>query len=56
LVLAEHVLNEKEFARAWMTRPHPELGGKAPVEAAKTELGARRVEDILMRILFGLPV
>ncbi|MBS1821636.1 MAG: DUF2384 domain-containing protein [Acidobacteria bacterium] len=56
LALAEYVLDDKQFAREWMTQPHLELDGRAPVDAAQTELGARRVEDILMRILFGLPV
>jgi uncharacterized protein (DUF2384 family) len=35
---------------------HPELNGRRPVDAALSELGARQVEDIVMRALHGLPV
>ena len=56
LAAAEYVLADKEDAREWMSKPHPELQGQAPVEAARTELGARRVEAVLERLLFGLPV
>jgi uncharacterized protein (DUF2384 family) len=35
--------------------PHRELNGKTPLEAAQTEIGARRIEAILNRIFFGLP-
>jgi uncharacterized protein (DUF2384 family) len=31
------------------------LAGKAPLNAAMTELGARQVEDLLAKILHGLP-
>lgn len=56
LAAAEYVLNDKDEGREWMSRPHPELDGQSPVDAARTELGARRVEELLARILFGLPV
>ena len=56
LAAAQFVLNDKDEGREWMIRPHPELDGQSPVEAARTELGARRVEELLGRILFGLPV
>jgi uncharacterized protein (DUF2384 family) len=36
-------------------RPHPELGGKTPIEAASTELGARQVEEILDWLFYGVP-
>ncbi len=38
-----------------MSAPHRELGGKTPIEAARTEIGARRVEAVLNKLFFGLP-
>jgi putative toxin-antitoxin system antitoxin component (TIGR02293 family) len=52
---AEYAWNDQDDAREWLMRPHPELAGKAPIEAASTELGARQVEGILDRLLHGLP-
>ncbi len=52
---AEHVWDDRGEAREWLMRPHPELGGRAPVELARTELGARRVEELLDRLFYGLP-
>ena len=37
-----------------MTTPHPELEGRSPLDAAKTDLGARRVEQVLNALEFGL--
>jgi putative toxin-antitoxin system antitoxin component (TIGR02293 family) len=56
LAAAEHVWDDREQARQWMSKPHRELGGKTPLEAARTELGARRVESLLDKLYFGLPV
>jgi uncharacterized protein (DUF2384 family) len=41
-------------ARAFMTTAHPELDGRTPVEAARTDLGARRTEAILSALKYGL--
>ncbi len=35
--------------------PNRELGGKTPIEASQTEIGARRVEAVLNRLFFALP-
>ena len=43
-------------AREWLWTPHPELDNRPPVLIAMTELGARRVEQILASIAYGLPV
>jgi putative toxin-antitoxin system antitoxin component (TIGR02293 family) len=43
-------------ARDFLTRAHALLEGRAPVEAARTELGARRVEDLIAGLVHGLPV
>jgi putative toxin-antitoxin system antitoxin component (TIGR02293 family) len=56
LAAAEYVWDDQEQAREWMSTPHRELGGKTPLETARTELGARRVEDLLNKLFFGLPV
>ncbi len=56
IALAEHVWDHREDAREWLTKAHPELGGKAPMAAALTELGARQAEEILDKLFFGLPV
>jgi putative toxin-antitoxin system antitoxin component (TIGR02293 family) len=57
VALAEKVWGDDgEAARAFLTSPHPLLDGRAPIEVAGTELGARRVEDVLVGLLHGLPV
>ena len=42
--------------RAFLSNPHPMLGGETPLDAAATDLGAREVESILRAIEAGLPV
>jgi len=42
-------------SRQFLTSPHPLLDDRAPVEAALTEIGARRVEEILAALECGLP-
>lgn len=56
LAAAEYVWDDRENAREWMNAPHRELGGQRPLETARTELGARRVEELLDKLFFGLPV
>jgi putative toxin-antitoxin system antitoxin component (TIGR02293 family) len=56
LAAAEHVWDNRHQAREWMSKPHRELNGQTPLEIARTELGARRVEDLLDKLFFGLPV
>jgi putative toxin-antitoxin system antitoxin component (TIGR02293 family) len=46
----------EEDGRAFLSNPHPMLGGETPLEAAATDLGAREVEAILQAIEYGLPV
>jgi putative toxin-antitoxin system antitoxin component (TIGR02293 family) len=53
---ARHVFGSVEDAREFMHRPHPELQGRRPVDAALTELGGRAVERVLDALAFGLPV
>jgi putative toxin-antitoxin system antitoxin component (TIGR02293 family) len=56
IAAAEAVWDDENDAREWLTRPHPELGDRPPIECALTELGARQVETLLDRLQYGLPV
>lgn len=55
IAAAEYAWNDQEDAREWLTKPHPELGKRPPLELAMTELGARQVEDLLDRLFYGIP-
>lgn len=55
IAAAEYAWNDRGDAREWLTRAHPELGQRTPLESAMTELGARRVEDLLDRLFYGIP-
>ena len=55
LAAAEYVWDDRTQAREWMSKPHRELNDQTPLEAARTELGARRVESLLDWLFFGLP-
>jgi putative toxin-antitoxin system antitoxin component (TIGR02293 family) len=52
---AEYVWEDREQAHEWLARPHAELGNRAPLDCAATELGARQVEEVLARLFYGLP-
>ena len=54
--LAEHVLESREAAQDFLTSPHALLDEQVPVELAATDLGARRVESVLWRLEYSLPV
>ena len=56
LAAAEYVWDDRDLAREWINKPHQELGNQTPLDAACTELGARRVEVLLDKLYFGLPV
>lgn len=56
VAMAEDVWQDREEARRFLTTPHPEIGGKTPLDAALTELGARLAEGVMARIVYGLPV
>jgi len=55
IAAAEYVWDNRDDAREWLTRPHPELENRPPIEAALSELGARRAEDLLDRLFYGIP-
>lgn len=56
MAMAEEVWEDAEDARAFMNEPHALLGEKTPLEMAGTELGARLVERLLMKLEYSLPV
>jgi putative toxin-antitoxin system antitoxin component (TIGR02293 family) len=55
IAMSEEVWQDAEQSRRFLTTPHSEMGGKSPLDAALTELGARQAEEIMARILYGLP-
>jgi putative toxin-antitoxin system antitoxin component (TIGR02293 family) len=56
IAAAEYVWDDADDAREWLMKAHPELDGRTPLQAAETELGARRAEWVLDAIFYGLPV
>jgi len=55
VAMAEEVWQDREQARRFLTTPHAELGHKSPLDAALSELGARQAEEVMARIVYGLP-
>ena len=51
---AEEVFGDAENARQWLTHPQRGLGNAMPLEFAKSELGAREVENLLGRIEYSV--
>ena len=51
---AGEVLGEPEKARKWLKQPNIELGGEIPLELLDTDIGSGLVEDVLLRIKFGI--
>jgi putative toxin-antitoxin system antitoxin component (TIGR02293 family) len=56
MAMAESVWDDHADAQRFMTTTHPLLEGRAPVDVAETDLGARRVEDVLAALEYALPV
>lgn len=51
---AGDVFGDKKSAREWLTHEQAGLGNAVPLEFAKTEIGAREVENLLGRIEYGV--
>jgi putative toxin-antitoxin system antitoxin component (TIGR02293 family) len=51
---AEDVFGDTTAAREWLTNKQAGLGDAVPLEFAKTEIGAREVENLLGRIEYGV--
>ena len=52
--LAEQVLGDPDKAVRWLRRPNRALGQRVPLRELDTDLGAREVEAILVRIEHGV--
>ena len=52
--LAEEILGSRAKATRWLHQPNRALGSATPLHQLDTELGARQVEDILLRIAHGV--
>jgi putative toxin-antitoxin system antitoxin component (TIGR02293 family) len=52
--LACDVFESKDGARAWLKATQFGLSGAVPLEYARTEAGARAVEELLRRIDYGV--
>ena len=53
-VHARRALGTAAEAREFLTAGHPMLEGRTPLDAARTDLGARQVEGILHALEYGL--
>jgi putative toxin-antitoxin system antitoxin component (TIGR02293 family) len=51
---AQYVWNSADEARVFLHAPHPMLRDRAPLDVSLTELGARRVEELLWRLYYGI--
>lgn len=51
---ALRVFNGPAAANLWLNSPQAGLGGALPLDYARTELGAREVENLLGRIEYGV--
>jgi putative toxin-antitoxin system antitoxin component (TIGR02293 family) len=54
--LAVEIWRDEPDARRFLAAPHPELGGDTPLTRARSEIGAREVEEVLDRARYGFPV
>lgn len=51
---AEYVWNSEPDAQTFLGTPHSMLQGRTPLDVSMTELGARRVEELLWRLYYGI--
>jgi putative toxin-antitoxin system antitoxin component (TIGR02293 family) len=51
---ASEVLGSLPKARTWLRQENRALGGDSPVSQLDTEIGERRVEDLLNRVNYGV--
>jgi putative toxin-antitoxin system antitoxin component (TIGR02293 family) len=52
--LAEEALGNRERATRWLHEPNAALGNEIPLRHLDSDLGARQVEDVLVRISHGV--
>ncbi|MBK7422333.1 MAG: DUF2384 domain-containing protein [Propionivibrio sp.] len=51
---AAYVWDSEDDARAFLNTPHAMLHGQTPLDVSLTELGARRVEELLWKLYYGI--
>ncbi|MGH3441866.1 MAG: antitoxin Xre/MbcA/ParS toxin-binding domain-containing protein [Nitriliruptorales bacterium] len=56
MALAEQVWENRDLAREFMTSRQPQLDDERPVDLVRSELAARRAEDLLWTLEYSLPV
>jgi len=56
LARALDVWEDEKDAADFLVSPHPLLDGDTPIDRARSELGARQVDDLLTKLDLGLPV
>lgn len=54
IATAQYVWDDDAEARRFLTTAHPELESQRPIDVALTELGARRVEELLWKLFYGI--
>lgn len=54
IALAEDVFEDKEESLEWLKSPQHGLGGHIPFDMLQTDAGAREVEELLIRIDYGI--
>ena len=55
-VLAEQVWESPDLAHEFLTSMQHQLDGERPVDLARSDIGTRQVETLLMKIEYALPV
>lgn len=53
LALAEEYIGDRNKAQRWLRQPNQALGDQTPLRTLDTEIGARRIEQLLGRIAYG---
>ena len=51
---ADYVWDSEEDARSFLTAEHAMLQGRTPLDVSMAEIGARRVEELLWKLYYGL--
>ena len=54
LALAEDVFESREDAIEWLNSEQYGLGGAVPINMLQTDAGSREVEELLIRIEYGV--
>lgn len=52
---AKYVWDSEADGREFLHAPHPLLENRTPLDVSMTELGARRVEELLWKLFYGMP-